>query len=749
MPKFPSFYPPTKVRSYSEPPIGPPDPNKQPEGLYWAGTPRGLELRGKGTLLRAATALERQMPEVRGIAERLKAVAQEDPGPLLHWEASSESPQKLLALLTKHWPTCVPPLVVEYPESQNGENPDGNLAKEDSQAEQAQRSLAAFALLVEPQFELRPVTRFMAARLQDAAERLELGEKVRLVISVPPRTGKTKLLQIFVAWFLGRNPHLSTLTACKALRLAARIGSQVLRYVQSDVFRRVFPKWALSPTAKGKQEFEFSGPHPDNDSPATGHYAVYGRGGSYTGDGGALLNLDDLIGEKETDSEAAIEQAHLAVQALFSRLSPDGVNGIIITNTRYRENDVVGYVTTEYKHYGPWEVLEAPVLVEEEDGPIAIDVPGLLEGGSIECEACEGSGEVEEERRQGRGLSRTKVVKQARCRACCGLGIGLGSPFEWRRPVGDVMAPYTAESVREKRETLLRTNPQEWYGQFKCRPVPRQGNMVDPARLPKFDYTPADARRQRFARVFISVDTSEGKSASGASTAAVVFGVLKAAYNACRSCGGGRDVCMACPACRGSGLGPPVVVLEVVAHPWPLDLQVRVCKALCNRWRADTLLIEDKSTGHSLARLLRAPAERPEDEWVRCPIVLVPVGPGEGKVVRMATCLPTVNDGQVGIPKSGLWTEPSWGLGPDGRQLPGFTPGADWVPRLTNDLLQFPRGARRDIPDAFSQGLNWRTVNPLPAGSWVREEGVASRTPYADASRAASAALQGRALEVF
>jgi hypothetical protein len=59
-----------------------------------------------------------------------------------------------------------------------------------------------------------------------------------------------------------------------------------------------------------------------------------------------------------------LSEAHKAVQALSSRLDPEDVTCWIIVNTRYRENDVIGYVLSEYSSDGPWEVVSAPLIAD-------------------------------------------------------------------------------------------------------------------------------------------------------------------------------------------------------------------------------------------------------------------------------------------------------------------------------------------------------------------------------------------------
>ena len=230
----------------------------------------------------------------------------------------------------------------------------------DPRYQRAYDSLAAFCQLMMKRFKLRPVTRLIIAKLEEATRRIESGQRARLIVSVPPRVGKTQLVsRLFPAWFMGRNPHLSTMSATLNAKNAGSIGDDVLGYIKHPDYAKVFPRVSLSGSSKSKTEFKLF-----SDGELGGEYGSYGRGGGYTGRGAHLLIVDDLMKETEVDSEAVLSEAHKAVQALSSRLDPEDVTCWIIVNTRYRENDVIGYVLSEYSSDGPWEVVSAPLIAD-------------------------------------------------------------------------------------------------------------------------------------------------------------------------------------------------------------------------------------------------------------------------------------------------------------------------------------------------------------------------------------------------
>ena len=645
----------------------------------------------------------------------------------------------------------------------------------------ARESLAAFAQLVKAggkKFKLRPVTRLIIAKLEQATFALERGEQARLVVCVPPRVGKTQLVsKIFPAWFMGRNPTMSTMLCSHSTRYAAKLGMSVRNNVKLADFAGCFGKpWTrsdgvrvpgvcLSKGSKSKSEFALTLVNEDGSTEDAGEFGSYGKGGGYTGNGANLLIVDDMLKEKEVDSEAMIADAHAAVQSLASRLDPEGISIWIVVNTRYRENDVVGHVLADYQSEGPWEVVAAPLIADH-----------TLSG----VQKVKGTGDSEAgDEDQPTSFEVQATIADHYLPPCMELDGTLLAAENWHRNDGDVLAPYTEAVAHRKREGLLKRKPQEWWGQYQCTPVAQGGNMVDPAWLRIYPVEPFD--RRRYARIVISGDTGDGKNMAAARSAFGVYGEILPAWNKCGVCegkgsvggwlagevgaqGGGHgqganrfagnaargantaithgppqnttSTTLHCESCQGTGHGPPVRLLELVAFPWQQPDQVAVLKALAKRWAANLIIIEDKSTGPSVAQHLRR-----DMDWVRCPVHLVE--PCGNKPVRMAAASPQMREGDVGLPSDAKAVAASW-------QGVGWERGADWAADLRGELLHFPFGKYKDRCDQLSQYLNWRLLNALPAGvSRLEREGEVPRQSLAVQSRAVGRAIAGKAFSAF
>lgn len=102
------------------------------------------------------------------------------------------------------------------------------------------------------------------------------------------------------------------------------------------------------------------------------------------------------------------------------------------------------------------------------------------------------------------------------------------------------------------------------------------------------------------------------------------------------------------------------------------DLKQKILRER-DRWKADTVLIEDKGSGTSLIQDLKTNR-----------LYAIPILPDGDKVVRMSACSAKIEEGSVFVPKH-----------------------APWLDDFRTEILAFPHGAHDDQVDAFSQLLNW------------------------------------------
>ena len=134
-----------------------------------------------------------------------------------------------------------------------------------------------------------------------ALEEVEAGRIKRLMISCPPRHGKTKLASmLFPTWAVGRNPRKSIVFATYNDKFAQDIGGVVKTTMQSPLYKHVFPKLDLRYGGAANDRLRILD---------GGDLFFVGVGGTLTGRGGDINILDDPIkNRQEADSPIVREK---------------------------------------------------------------------------------------------------------------------------------------------------------------------------------------------------------------------------------------------------------------------------------------------------------------------------------------------------------------------------------------------------------------------------------------------------------
>jgi predicted phage terminase large subunit-like protein len=243
--------------------------------------------------------------------------------------------------------------------------------------EEARFDLIKFARLMFPDpsamddlsrslFDVQPHHRLIA----EAMEKVAKGEILRLIISMPPRHGKSELVtRCGTAWFAGLNPWAQIILGGYAQDFAeTEFGRKIKRLMDTDRYKEVFPEISFGGGSKAVDELMLS---------AGGQIMSKGRGGGTTGKGADLFIIDDPIKDaKEADSETIRKDVWEWFNTVAStRLMPGG--RIVIIMTRWHEDDLVGrLIDPQHPQHNPaiarqWTVLKLPGVFTEEHTEIA------------------------------------------------------------------------------------------------------------------------------------------------------------------------------------------------------------------------------------------------------------------------------------------------------------------------------------------------------------------------------------------
>lgn len=199
----------------------------------------------------------------------------------------------------------------------------------------------------------------LIARKLEAVER---GEITRLIITMPPRHGKTMLAsEYFPAWYLGRNPDHYVIAATYAQELADDFGRKVRNQIADPTFGAVFPSVGIKADSMSAKRFHITDATDTLSTTQDGAYFAVGVGGPLTGRGAHLLLIDDPVKNREEAESEIIRKKtkDWYTSTAYTRLMPGG--RVVIIQTRWHEDDLTGWLTTEHAHEG-WETLNLPAI---------------------------------------------------------------------------------------------------------------------------------------------------------------------------------------------------------------------------------------------------------------------------------------------------------------------------------------------------------------------------------------------------
>ena len=186
-------------------------------------------------------------------------------------------------------------------------------------------------------------------------EAVERGEIDRLMITMPPRHGKSELAsRRFPAWFLGRNRDKSIIAASYNSDLANDFGREVRNIVAGREYGCVFEGVTLRADSQAANRW-----HTDTG----GVYVAAGVGTAVTGRGADVFLIDDPFkDQEEADSELRRQRVWDWYSAVaYTRLAPGG--RIVLIQTRWHEDDLAGrLLEAQQQGKDRWEILDLPAI---------------------------------------------------------------------------------------------------------------------------------------------------------------------------------------------------------------------------------------------------------------------------------------------------------------------------------------------------------------------------------------------------
>ena len=237
-------------------------------------------------------------------------------------------------------------------------------AENEIKIREARNNLLSFISVTYKDYKIGWVHQEICQTLDNFLKDLIDGKRPRLIITMPPRSGKSEIVsRRFPAYFLGKYPDLSIISVSYSATLAEDFCRDVQRIIDSDEYKAIFPNTKLS-DKKDKNYKRTSDIFEIVDH--KGVYCSAGVGGGITGKGCDILIIDDPIKNRQ---EANSENTRKKIfdwysSTAYTRLSPIG--GVIMMCTRWHLDDLIGKVLSD-KNQKPFHVISYPAIAEHDE----------------------------------------------------------------------------------------------------------------------------------------------------------------------------------------------------------------------------------------------------------------------------------------------------------------------------------------------------------------------------------------------
>jgi predicted phage terminase large subunit-like protein len=176
----------------------------------------------------------------------------------------------LTAALSGEEPPYVPP---QFDAARALQHPQFELADQIL----SQKSLLRFIKRFRPKYDAGWVHEDICRRLERFMQQVERGESPRLLLMMPPRSGKSEIgSRHFPAWALGHHPDWEIIAASHTAGLTMSFSRYNRDLLNDPAYQSVFPNTRLDPQSKSVENWNLTG---------TGGYLAAGVGTGITGRG--------------------------------------------------------------------------------------------------------------------------------------------------------------------------------------------------------------------------------------------------------------------------------------------------------------------------------------------------------------------------------------------------------------------------------------------------------------------------------
>ena len=209
----------------------------------------------------------------------------------------------------------------------------------------------------------------------DEFVRIARGESRFVIVSMPPRHGKTQQVSRWgAAWLLGMRPDWRVMLASYEATFAATHGLAARDNLAQtgEWWRHVHgAPLAIDPTYAARSDWRVAN-HPE------GGMMTAGVGGAFTGKGANVLIIDDPVKNASEAYSPVVREAHWQwwQTTARTRLEPGGSAFVVMT--RWHDDDLAGRLLRD-PDADPWVEIRIPALCDDP----AADPLGRAEGDAL------------------------------------------------------------------------------------------------------------------------------------------------------------------------------------------------------------------------------------------------------------------------------------------------------------------------------------------------------------------------------
>lgn len=237
---------------------------------------------------------------------------------------------------------------------------NANPVSELAQRELCRRRLLPFILRFRPNYLAGWVHKDICRRVERFVERVERKESPRLLLMMPPRSGKSEVLSRNAPpWILGRYPDWELIACSHTAGLTEDFSRYIRDMLRDPAYTVVFPEAVLNPQSQSVGKWATT---------KGGGYLAAGLNGGITGHGAKILFVDDLTKDYEAAQSATQRDAAWTWwnSTAYTRLAPGG--GVIALMTNWHADDWAGRIQDTMTLGGEvYEVIKFPAINEYGD----------------------------------------------------------------------------------------------------------------------------------------------------------------------------------------------------------------------------------------------------------------------------------------------------------------------------------------------------------------------------------------------